>query len=96
MPSGTFSHMSEAAIFSRVIDPEVPTLTPEAAASLLHLNFSQADRERICMLSEKASEGTLAPEEDRALENYVQVNHLLTLMQSKARRSIENSLHPSL
>jgi hypothetical protein len=96
MPAETFVDMSEAAIFSRVIDPDENTLTPEAVASILRMDFSRADRERMCMLSEKASEGTLTPEEDRALENYVQVNHLLTIIQSKARRSIQKSMHPSL
>jgi hypothetical protein len=88
MPAKTLTGTSEAAIFSRVLEPEKPTLSPDAAASILKLDFSQADRERMDALSEKARQGTLTPEEDQELESYIHVNHLLTIMQSKARRSL--------
>jgi len=94
MKDATLTDTSEAAIFSRVFEPEKPTLSPEAAASILQLDFSRADRKRMEVLSEKARRGTLTPEEDRALESYISVNHLLTIMQSKARRSLHNNLRP--
>ena len=85
---------SEAAIFSRVFEPERPTLSPEAARSLLALDFSQADRKRMNALSAKARKGTLTAQEERALDNYINVNHLLTIIQSKARRSLGRNGRP--
>ena len=82
---------SEAAIFSRVLQPDKPSLSPEAASSILKLDFSPADRRRMESLSAKARKGRLTPDEDRELENYINVNHLLTIMQSKARRSLRNN-----
>ena len=38
---------SEAAIFSRVLEPEKPMLSEDAARSILALDFTRADRERM-------------------------------------------------
>jgi hypothetical protein len=93
--SATQIETSEAAIFSRIFEPEKPTLSAEAAASLLKLDFNRRDRERMNQLSAKASEGSLTAEEDAELENYIHVNHLLTIIQSKARRSLQRHEHPT-
>jgi hypothetical protein len=94
MPSETLTTTSEAAIFSRVLEPEKATLSPEAARSILALDFSQADRNRMNALSAKARSGTLTPEEDQELENFIHVGDLLIIMQSKARRSLQNGVSP--
>lgn len=94
MASESLTDTSEAAIFSRVLEPDKATLSPEAAASLLKLDFSQADRDRMNTLSEKAQAGTLTAAEDRELENFIHVNHLLTIIQSKARRSLQKPVYP--
>jgi hypothetical protein len=88
---------SEAAIFSRVLEAENPTLSADAAKSILALDFTAADRDRMNALSAKAREGTLTAEENEELENFVRVGDLLAIMQSKARRSMQNgvSLPPS-
>jgi hypothetical protein len=96
MASETLTETSEAAIFSRVIEPDAPSLTAEAAVALLKLDFQPADRKRMNTLSQKASKGTLTSAEDEELENYVRVNHLLTIIQSKARRSLRNPARPPL
>ena len=80
---------SEAAIFSRVLEPEKPMLSGDAARSILALNFSSEDRDRMNALSAKARAGTLTAEEDEELENFVRVGDMLAIMQSKARRSIQ-------
>jgi hypothetical protein len=90
MASETLTETSEAAIFSRVIEPDAPSLTAEAANVLLKLDFQPADRKRMNALSQKAGKGVLTPAEDEELENYIRVNHLLTIIQSKARRSLRN------
>lgn len=81
---------SEAAIFSRVLEPEKPMLSPDAARSILALDFTQADQERMNALATKARSGTLTKDENEELENYLRVGDLLAIMQSKARRSLSN------
>lgn len=65
-------------------------LSPDAARSLLALDFASADRERMNSLAARAREGTLTNDEDEELENYLLVGDLLAIMQSKARRSLKN------
>jgi len=86
---------SEAAIFSRVLEPEKPMISPDAARSILGLDFTAADRERMNALAAKARAGTLSKEEDEELENYLRVGDLLAIMQSKARRTLQNGDSPS-
>ena len=93
MKAETLADTSAAAIFSRVLEADKTPLSPDAAWSLLRLDFSRADRRRMDLLSAKAGKGTLTAEEDAELENYINVNHLLTIIQSKARRSLQQKLH---
>jgi hypothetical protein len=91
----TIMHMtridtSEAAIFSRVIEPEKVMLSPEAAPAILTLDFHPADRQRMQELAVKARAGNLTAEEQEELDNYGRVGSLLGIMKSKARRSLKN------
>lgn len=81
---------SDVAILSRVLEPNKPTLTPEAAHAILTLEFPPADRERMHQLVEKARQGMLTPREQVEIDNYERVGHLLDLMKSKARKSLKN------
>ena len=86
---------SEAAIFSRVLESEKPMLSPEAARSILALDFNKADRDCMNALAAKARAGTLTNDENEELENYLRVGDLLAIMQSKARRSLpDGKVHP--
>jgi hypothetical protein len=80
---------SQTAILQRAIEPDKPTLPPEAARALLRLDFRPEDRERMNELAVRARQGTLATEEDQELDSYIQVGHLLALLHSKARRSLQ-------
>lgn len=80
---------SEAAIMSRVLELDKPTLSLEAARAILALDFDQADKDRMRELSAKAQEGTLTANEQAAINNYERVGHFLNLMQSKARRALK-------
>jgi hypothetical protein len=80
---------SEAAILGRVLKPEKPTLSREMAQEILDLDFDQADTDRMRQLSAKAREGTLTPDEQSEIDNYERVGHLLNILQSKARRSLQ-------
>jgi hypothetical protein len=85
-PSAT----SEAAILTRVIEPDKPTFSPESARDILALDFSPDDKERMHQLSVKAQDGTLTADEEDAITNYERVGHLLNILQSKARRSLKS------
>ena len=78
-----------AAILGRLIGPEEPDLSPEAARSLLKLKFRPEDQERVDILSAKAREGTLAPAERAELEEYLRVADMLAILKSKARLSLK-------
>lgn len=81
---------SEIAILSRVIEPEEPTLSPEAARSILAFDFRPQDRKRMQELAAKAREGSLSPDEQIEIDNYEKVGHVLSLMKAKAKVSLKN------
>jgi hypothetical protein len=80
---------SEVGILSRVLGPDKPALSPEAARDLLALDFSAADKARLRELSAKAREGTLTAAEQAEADNYERVGHVLNILQSKARRALK-------
>lgn len=78
-----------SAILERLIVPDDPTLSEEAARSLLSLDFPPQDHKRVRLLSAKAQAGTLSRAERKELEDYLQIGDLLALLQSKARLSLK-------
>jgi hypothetical protein len=81
---------SEVSILNRILRPDAPTFSPEAARDILTLDFDQADKDRMRQLSAKARAGTLTAKEDAEAGKYELVGHLLSIMQSKARRSLKS------
>jgi hypothetical protein len=79
------------AIWSRIVKPERGSLSPDAARAILELDFDAEDRQRVDLLSAKAAAGRLSPEERVELEEYIRVNNLLMILQSKARLSLKES-----
>ena len=79
---------SFAGVWERIIQPGRTDLPPDAARYFLNLQFADADRARMNELAAKASAGTLDPEEDTELANYMQLGWFLDLVRSKARRSL--------
>lgn len=61
---------SEAAILSRVIQPDSGDWSPAAAEATLRIGFNETDRERMTALLEKAKAGELTNEESEAREHY--------------------------
>jgi hypothetical protein len=82
---------SDAAILSRLIEPEVENLPAEVARYLLSLDFCQSDRDRMHELAAKAREGTLTPAEQYEAESYERIGHLVALLRSKARKSLKTA-----
>lgn len=86
---------SETAIFERIVLPEEPGMSEEAARSLLAMGFNPADRQRMQVLADKAKAGGLSPEEEIEIENYERVGHYLGILQSKARRALRPPTGPN-
>ncbi len=79
----------EAAIWSRIIQPEKNGLSPEAARSFLELRFSEQDLSHMNELAQKNREGLLSEAERQELEGYVKVGDVLALLHLKARKSLQ-------
>ena len=82
---------SEAAIIERLLYSSEFPLNREAAESLLALDFSEEDHERMQVLAEKARQGTLTSDERVAIENYDRVGHYLDILQSRVRQFLRQS-----
>ena len=46
--------VSDAAILSRILEPDKPSLSPQAARAILALDFGPADKDRMRQLLETA------------------------------------------
>lgn len=79
---------SEMAILRRIVDPEQPFLSAEAARAILRLDFSTADRARMNQLAAKNREGKLTASAEQELNSYIRVGQTLGILQSKVRRSL--------
>jgi hypothetical protein len=78
---------SEVSILNRILRPNSPTFSPEAARDILTLDFDQADKDRMRELSAKARAGTLSAKEDAEAGKYELIGHLLNIMQRLGDRS---------
>lgn len=88
MGPNAVAESTEMAILRRVVDPEHPFLSPDAAAAVLRMDFGAADRERMNALAAKNRAGALTPAEDDELASYIRVGQALGILKSKARRSL--------
>lgn len=82
---------SEAALWGRLLDPVSSDLSPEAARYFINLRFPPSDIDRMQELAEKARAGTLTLEEHIELDNYERVGNVVSLMKSKARKSLRQT-----
>jgi hypothetical protein len=82
---------TEGAIWSRVIDPGKPTLSQPAARGILALDFPESDKERMRELAAKARQGELTAEEESEIDVYGRVGSVLSILKSKARKSLRKS-----
>jgi len=82
---------TDIVIWSRLLRPDNPTLSPQAARAILALEFTQEDKNRMHQLAAKAREGTLTAEEQAETRSYERVGNLLSLMKSKARLALKKA-----
>jgi hypothetical protein len=81
----------EADILTRVIAPDDASLDKKVAEAVLAMGFQAADRRRMDDLAEKAREGCLNTDERAEAESYERVGHFISLLKSKARRSLASA-----
>jgi hypothetical protein len=84
------SRNTEAAIWTRIVHPD-GKLTASAARAILKLSLPDQDRERMHALAAKARAGSLTPDEEFEIDNYERVGHLLSILKSKARKTLKQA-----
>jgi hypothetical protein len=80
---------NEAAILTRVIQPDQHNLSSTAARALLKFAFTAEDRQRMHELAVKNQSGKLRATEQHELDSYVRVGRFLDLLGAKARLSLK-------
>lgn len=80
--------MVESEILARVISPDDSLFDKKVAETILKMGFKKPDQARMDKLSEKARLGTLTRGERTEAESYERIGHFISLLKSKARRSL--------
>lgn len=75
-------------LLDRVLGSPPRGFPPELARYVMSLQFTEGDRARYAALSRKAQEGTLAKEERAELDEFLSINDLIALLQSRARSAL--------
>jgi hypothetical protein len=83
--------MNAASALDRLLDPVGRCLTPEVARALVALRADAETQARIDELADKCTEGTLSPTERAEYEAYVAAIDFLTILQAKARGTLEQA-----
>jgi len=87
--------VTEADVWGHVVAPGEVTLSAEAARSILNLEFDQSAVDRLHELAEKNREDSLTDAERIEMETYMRVGNFLSLIKSKARKSLQDDPTPS-
>lgn len=82
------SSYSEMSILRRVVDPDAPYSSREAARDILRFEFRKADVRRMNQLAEKNRRGAITAKEERDLDNYIRVGQTLGILKSKASQTL--------
>jgi hypothetical protein len=82
IPAGT-------AILEQLVDLDAESISPATARKLLEFQFGASHHVCVSALSQKARAGTLNPDEQAELDEYIRVGTLLSILQSRARRALK-------
>ena len=86
MMDGMLEQTSALERLFRLSEADLPA---DVARYFLSLAFTPAERARYQELSRKAQDGALTPAEDAELDDLLTANDVLTILQSKARTSLQ-------
>jgi hypothetical protein len=78
-------------ILDRIIEPQTGGFAEEHARYVLSLNFSADEYAYYDDLAAKAQEGSLSADEQADLDEFLAVNAMLAVLQSKARVSLKKN-----
>lgn len=81
--------MATASSLDRLLDPVMACFTPQVAQNIVNLRLAPELTERIEYLASRANEGTLTPEEDEEYKDYIEGGDMISLLQAKARRFLQ-------
>jgi hypothetical protein len=81
--------VARANILEQVINPQEGDMSPDLARYILTLDFPPKAHARYSLLATKAQEDMLSAVERAELEEFLKVNNLLTIIQSRARLSLK-------
>lgn len=87
MPKATLPK-SDADILITAIAPDKSDFTTEAARGILKLGFTRGQRAEMGRLLDKNNAGNITKAELAALDRYVRVGNLLSILQAKARTTL--------
>jgi hypothetical protein len=76
-------------LLERLIEPQRGSFSQEHARYVLSLDFSPVEHARYEQLSNKAQDGSLTADQQLELDEFLSVNALLMILQSKARVSLK-------
>jgi hypothetical protein len=79
-------------VLDRVLDPLTACLSVDVAERIAQMRADDETQATVDHLAEKANEGTLSEEERRLYDEYLQVFHFVTILQSKARRFLQKEM----
>jgi hypothetical protein len=82
---------TKRSVLERVLRPVEGEFPADFARKLLSLQFDPADQARYRELSEKAQTGELNHEEQIDLDDLLTTNDVLTILQAKARISLNRA-----
>jgi hypothetical protein len=79
------------AMLEQLAEIEARGMSPDTARKLLQLEFDSTEKARVTALSKKAQEGTLLPDEQAELDEYIRVADVLAVLQSRARQALKHA-----
>jgi len=82
---------TEGAIWNRLLEPNKPMLSQSAARGILALEFPEADKVRMRELAGKARLGEATDSEAAEIDVYGRVGSVLSILKSKARKTLRKS-----
>jgi hypothetical protein len=91
MSSQVITPNTETAILARMLGSDERELTPDAARYLLSIKLPSNDQDRVDELSAKARAGSLTEAETQELDGYLHVGSLVAVLQSNARRLLNQT-----
>ncbi len=87
--STTPARETEVSILARIFEDKRGQLSPALARLILEVDFSDQDKARMHDLAVRNQDDALAPAEKEELLAYAKAGTLLSILQSKARRTLK-------